>query len=414
LKAVREHVSARRVLITGVGARTAYEGGAAGLFKGLVGGLTGLGVARSFDTLPLDVAYVGEVTDNIEQGLRGDRKSALALSAAIEALEMAGLIDQGALVGGIWLGTGLSSVTPEELIEDVFPNIVDGELVRDLINNDVANNRLAPLVHLPELTCEMIAERIGCLGGCYTSFSACAAGAQAIAEAFRAVRRGDVDVAVCGGHDSMVHPLGMLSFAQLGALSSGCSRPFDSRRDGFVLGEGAGVLVIESEASAAKRGVTPIAEIVGAGGSIDAFQPTAPHPEGAGATAAMKRALDDAGVVASDVDHINAHGTGTPVGDRAEAQAIAGLFGSEVGVSSIKGAVGHCIASAGAVEAVAMSLGIRDGYTFGTIGCEQPEDWPISIQLRAKQDYPSLVLSNSMGFGGQNCSLLFSSVHRGS
>ncbi len=406
-------MSANRVLITGVGARTAYDGGAEGLFAGLVGGKTGLGVASSFDTSPLNVSFVGEVTGKMEEGLRGDRKSDLALAATTEALDRAGLEGCGDLIGGIWLGTGLSSVTPEELREDVFPYIINGELARELIYKDVAQDKLAPLVHMPELTCEMIAEKIGCGGSCYTSFSACAAGAQAIAEAFRAVRRGDVDIAICGGHDAMIHPLGILSFVQLGALAAGYSMPFDRRRDGFVLGEGAGVLVLESEASAAARGVTPIAEIVGAGGSIDAFQPTAPHPKGAGATAAMRRALDDAGVLAADVDHINAHGTGTPVGDRAEAQAIGGLFGDKVGVSSIKGAIGHCIASAGAVEAVAMALAIKEGFTFGTIGCEQPEDWPISIQLRSKQDFPNLILSNSMGFGGQNCTLLFSSVHKG-
>jgi len=407
-------VSDRRVLITGVGARTAYDGGAEGLFKGLISGKTALAKANSFDTSPLDVSYVGEVSEQLNVGLRGDRKSALALSATNDALDSASLKGQGHLVGGLWLGTGLSSVTPEELREDVFPNIINGELVRDQIYRDVANDRLAPLVHLPELTSELIANKIGCTGINYTSFSACAAGAQAIAEAFRAVRRGDVDIAVCGGHDAMIHPLGMLSFVQLGALASGISMPFDKRRDGFVLGEGAGILVLESEKSAAARRVKPIAEIVGAGGSIDAFQPTAPHPEGAGATAAMMRALSDAGVDASEVNHVNAHGTGTPVGDKAEAKAIGGLFGDKVGVSSIKGAVGHCIASAGAVEAVAMALAIREGFTFGTIGCEQPEDWPISIQLRSKQDYPSLILSNSMGFGGQNCSLLFSSVRRGS
>jgi 3-oxoacyl-[acyl-carrier-protein] synthase II len=311
----------------------------------------------------------------------------------------------------VWLGTGLSSVLPEELEEDVIPYIRDGQVDRDALYQCIDSNRLAPNRHLPERALNALADAVSCEGIRYTSFSACAAGAQAIAEAFRAIRRGDVDTALCGGQDAMIHPLGVLSFSLLGALSPTRCRPFDKRRDGFSIGEGAALLLLEEEQYAQRRtGSKPIARLLGAGSSVDAYRPTAPHSEGRGAFLAMTRALRDAGLQPSDVDHVNAHGTGTPVGDAAECKAIAEVFGPGQSVSSIKGAVGHTIAAAGAVESIACALALSEGFVPGTLGCEEVEDWPVQIEKEPKERSCRAIVSNSMGFGGQNCSLVWGRV----
>jgi len=405
----RNGVSERKVVISAMAVRTAFSGGLAGLAEGLRSGVTGLKPATCFDGQAFGVPLVGEVKETIPelQGLEGDRKAHLLL-AALEDLKKS---DSFQRVDGCFLGTGLSSVIPAELEEDVIPYIEMGQIDRDALYRDIAVNRLAPNRHLPERAMDALADAVRCEGPRYTSFSACAAGAQAIAEAYRAVRRGEVSVALAGGQDAMIHPLGVLSFSLLGALSPTGCRPFDRRRDGFALGEGAALLVVEEEAHALARGAHPIARILGAGSSVDAYRPTAPHVEGRGAVLSMQRALKDAGIGPEAVGHVNAHGTGTPVGDAAEIKAVVEVFGEGQSVSSIKAAVGHCIAAAGAVEAVACSLALRDGFVPGTVGCEQPEDWPVQIeQVPREAPEVGVILSNSMGFGGQNCSLLLGRI----
>ena len=402
-------MSERKVVISAMAVRTAFSGGLAGLAEGLRSGVTGLKPATCFDGQAFGVPLVGEVKETIPelQGLEGDRKAHLLL-AALEDLKKS---DSFQRVDGCFLGTGLSSVIPAELEEDVIPYIEMGQIDRDALYRDIAVNRLAPNRHLPERAMDALADAVRCEGPRYTSFSACAAGAQAIAEAYRAVRRGEVSVALAGGQDAMIHPLGVLSFSLLGALSPTGCRPFDRRRDGFALGEGAALLVVEEEAHALARGAHPIARILGAGSSVDAYRPTAPHVEGRGAVLSMQRALKDAGIGPEAVGHVNAHGTGTPVGDAAEIKAVVEVFGEGQSVSSIKAAVGHCIAAAGAVEAVACSLALRDGFVPGTVGCEQPEDWPVQIeQVPREAPEVGVILSNSMGFGGQNCSLLLGRI----
>ncbi len=394
------------MVVTGVGSICAYGRGLEALAQGLRGHRTGLGPLTAFDPGGLPIACAAQVNVPLEghPDLRDDRKGQLALAAARDALKSAGLEEaQGA---GVWLGTGLSSVTPGELEEDVFPHLSDRGLDREAVLGDLARDRAAPWRHLPERVTEWVAEESGAQGPRYTSFSACAAGAQAIAEAWRAVRRGEVEVALCGGHDSMIHPLGVLSFVVLGALSSGECRPFDVGRDGFVIGEGAAVLVLETARRAQARGARPLARILGAGTSVDAYQPTAPHPEGRGAILAMERALADASMAPEDVDHVNAHGTGTPLGDGIEAHAVSQVLGSEVPVSSIKGGLGHCIAAAGAVEAAACVAALEGGWTPGTLGLKSLEDLPITVQEEPRDDAPRVILSNSFGFGGQNCALI--------
>jgi len=384
------------VVVTGVGVVTAFGRGLEVLCEGLSQGRSALAPLAGFGGLPVGAAAAVEGVDDVE-GYEDDRKAALALVAARQASE--GIDVEGA---GVWLGTGLSSVTPRELAEDAFPHLVDGALDRDAIHSDVARGRVAPNRHLPERTTALVASQLGCRGPQQTSFSACAAGALAIANAARAIRRGEVDVAVCGGHDAMIHPLGVLSFIVLGALSPERCRPFDRSRDGFSIGEGAAILVLERGDRVPEERV--LARVLGAGSSVDSHNVTAPHPEGAGAALSMERALRDAGL--STVDHVNAHGTGTPLGDAVEAKAIARVLGPRVPVSSIKGAIGHCIAAAGAVEAAACIGALAGGWTPGTAGCERADGLGVSVQLEPAGPART-ILSNSFGFGGQNCSLIF-------
>ncbi|MFN7147443.1 MAG: beta-ketoacyl-[acyl-carrier-protein] synthase family protein, partial [Myxococcota bacterium] len=221
-----------------------------------------------------------------------------------------------------------------------------------------------------------------------------------------AVARDEVEVAFAGGHDAMIHPIGLLSFVVLGALSTTVSRPFDRRRDGFLIGEGAAVLRLEAADDARARGAPILARWLGAGTSVDAHNTTAPHPEGHGAALAMARALRDAGLTAADIDYVNAHGTGTPVGDRAEALAVRRVLG-DVPVSSFKGAVGHTVAAAGAVELALCLAAFRDGVLPGTVGLEEPDpECPANVLVKHVAKRPRAILSNSFGFGGQNCALV--------
>ena len=401
-------MSEHQVVLTAVGLRSAFPGGVEGLTRGLRTGQSGLHRPTSIDGEAFGIALAGEVRDpvNPRPGLEGDRKAWLLLEAFEELRSTTKL----PVVGGCWLGTGLSSVIPEELEEDVVPYIAGDAIDRAALYRSVSSQRLAPRRHLPEQALNALADQAGVVGQRYTSFSACAAGAQAIAEAFRAIRRGEVERALCGGQDAMIHPLGVLSFSLLGALSGDRCRPFDQRRDGFSIGEGAALLLLESESAARARGATPIARLLGAGSSVDAYRPTAPHSEGRGAVLSMRRALKDAGLDPAAIDHVNAHGTGTPVGDAAEARAIAEVFGPGQSVSSIKGAVGHTIAAAGAVEAIACAVALQGGFVPGTSGCEQVEDWPVQVELTPRFCSPRFMVSNSMGFGGQNCSLVWGRI----
>ncbi len=353
------------------------------------------------DAAALGIPRVARVHDLLEDAeFPDDRKGSLA-SACLAEL---GRPPAGARVG-VYLGTGLSSLTPAELEVDLYPHLRDGRFDRDAIARDLAPDRPAPRRHQPERVTEVLGRRWGAIAT-QTSFSACAAAAQSIAAAAREVAAGRVDVALAGGHDSMLHPLGYLSFVVLGALSTTENRPFDRRRDGFMIGEGAALLQLEREADARARGAQVLARFLGAGSSVDAWNVTAPHPEGRGAALAMRRALRDAGLGPGDVDYVNAHGTGTPVGDVAEARAIAEVLGP-VPTSSFKGAFGHCIAAAGAVEVAWCIRGFAAGRTWGTVGCEEPDpDVRCEVLVHDRPSAPRVVLSNSFGFGGQNCALL--------
>ena len=337
-----------------------------------------------------------------------DRKSLLGLFAAEQAMNDA-QNPKGPY--SIFMGTGLSSITPAQLEEDLYPFVKEGSFDREAMARDLHRKTAAPARHDPHRFVRFLKQKYNATGPCGTNFSACAAASQAIAEGMRVLRRGDAKVAIVGGHDSMAHPMGMLSFVVLGALSPTRCRPFDVRRDGFMLGEGSAVLILERAEDAQKRGVTPYARLCGAGSSIDAWNVTAPHPKGAGAERSMLNALRDAGLHHTDIDYINAHGTGTPLGDIAESSAISRVFGSQTPVSSIKGALGHCIAAAGAIEAVVCIAALQKQFAPGTFGLEEEENFEINVVKSAQLISISYTLSNSFGFGGQNSSLIFGAIN---
>jgi len=395
--------------ITAVGVVTAFGHGLAVLTDAILEGRTAGAPPVSFDPGHLNIRALAELREPLDpvEGFVDDRKAHLLFAAARQVLDGCGLEKTPSARRGVFLGTGLSSVTPVELETDLYPHLREGAFDRSLLARHLETSSGSPHRHLPGRAAWHLARRFGAEGPVQTSFSACAASAQAIADASLAIRRGEVDCALAGGHDSMTHPLGVLSFVMLGTLSDDRCRPFDRRRNGFLLGEGAAILLLESPAHARARGARPLGRLLGSGTSVDAHAVTAPHPDGLGAFLAMQRALSDAGVPPHRVDQINAHGTGTLVGDRAEALAIARLFSQPVSVCSLKGAVGHTIAAAGAVELAASLGAMARGWMPGTAGCEEPDpECPVLVQREALGRTPGILLSNSFGFGGQNACLV--------
>jgi 3-oxoacyl-[acyl-carrier-protein] synthase II len=273
---------------------------------------------------------------------------------------------------------------------------------------------------LPGMLANMAAARIaikyGIRGYSSNIGTACSAGAQSIAEALRLIRGGEADVVVCGGTDAALHPTIVSAFSNARALArnwadpTAASRPFDRRRNGFVLGEGACVLVVERAGLADGRGAAGYADVIGWGATTDAHHPTTPRPDGAGAAAVMRRALADAGLAPSDVDYVNAHGTGTPLGDPAEAVAIRAVFGAPgPAVSSIKALTGHLLGASGAVEAAVTSLAVSRGVLPPTYNLDDPDP---ACELDHVRGQPRLgavhcALSNSFAFGGHNLTLAF-------
>jgi 3-oxoacyl-[acyl-carrier-protein] synthase II len=391
------------VWITSVGVVTGFGLGLEALNLGLRAGRSAATAPDEAQVARLDVPVVAAAPALPDPpGFEGDRKAGLLFAAASQLPPRLDTVPCG-----VFLGTGLSSVTVDELEGDLYPHLLDGRFDRASLARDLGSHAGAPRRHLPARAGRALAHRLGLRGPVLTSFSACSAGAQAIASAFRALRRGEIGRAIAGGQDAMLHPLGALSFLLLDTLCADRCRPFDARRDGFMMGEGAALLLLETPEVARRDGRRPLARILGAGTSIDAHAVTAPHPDGHGAFLTMRRALEDAGVDPARVDQVNAHGTGTPVGDRAEALAIARLLPDGTPVCSIKGAVGHTIAAAGAVELAATVGAMSAGFTPGTVHCEQPDPaCPVLVQRDPAEGAPGLVLSNSFGFGGQNASVV--------
>jgi 3-oxoacyl-[acyl-carrier-protein] synthase II len=394
----------RRVLITGVGAVTPLGVGAARLLERWAGGDCGIeeGVGRCDEYRPEEVLSKKELR-------RTDRFVQLATGACAEALEHAGWGDGLPLdperVGCI-IGTGIGGLGS---FEEEHTKVVEhrpGKISAFAVPLMMANAATAGL-----------AMRWGLGGPAFSTVSACAAGADALGTAARLIRAGDVDAMLAGGAEATLTPLATAAFAKMGATSeSGISRPFDRRRDGFVMGEGAAVLVLESEESVAARGATAIGELLGHGGSADAYHLTIPEPSGAAAAHAIERALADAGLAPADVDYVNAHGTSTPLNDRSETSALKAALGAErareVPVSSTKSAIGHLLGAAGAVEAVATLLALRERLVPPTVGWEERDEGldldyvPGSSRPLVTGNGRAVAISNSFGFGGHNSVLV--------
>jgi 3-oxoacyl-[acyl-carrier-protein] synthase II len=396
----------REVVITGLGAVTPLGVGARTLHERWTAGTSGLeggeGACSEFE--PTDVL-------SRKEARRADRFTQLAIAAAHEALHDAGWDDElpydPDLIGSV-VGTGIGGIGT---IEDNH-----GVLRED---GPRAVSPLAVPLMMGNAGAAAVSLRYGLQGPVFGVMSACAAGTHAIGTAARMIQHGDADAVVTGGSEAALTPLTRAAFASMSALSpTGNSRPFDARRDGFVLAEGAGVLVLEDGEKARARGAKILGTVRGYGATGDAHHLTAPDEEGKGGAKAIKMALRDAGLSPEDIAYVNAHGTGTPLNDRAETAALKLAFGDQAGqipVSSTKSATGHLLGAAGAIEAVATILALRDRIAPPTLHWEEPEDgldldYVPNTARPLDADRAPIGLSNSFGFGGHNATLILEAV----
>lgn len=408
--------------ITGIGLRTPLGVEFGAFCTALLSGRSGAAAIRAFDATHFPVKVACEVPDfsprwlpdPLRKALEGidDRKGELAVAAAVDAVaDRGGIPSEAALV----YASGLSSVSAQELAEDCLPFIDDGghfDYAR-FARGPVAKKPQAPWRHLVDRPIGLLSRHLMLDGPRACHFSACAAGTAAIGHAADLIRRGEAPVALVGGADSMVHPFGLIPFILLGATSTQtdpdrAGRPFDQDRDGFVMGEGGAFFVLEPLDAARAAGRHVYGLVLGHGTSCDAYNVTAPHPEGAGAQRAMRAALADAELDPDRVGYINAHGTGTPLNDVIEAAAIRRIFGGDgPAVSSSKAQLGHAIAAAGTVELLACLAAFARGRLPPNPHTDRP-DPRIDLDLVERDGRaatPAIILSNSFGFGGQNACL---------
>lgn len=404
----------RRVVITGVGCVSPLGLDVETTWRNLLDGKTGIGPIEGFDTADFSSRIAGQCRGfdplaYVEKRRlkEGDRFIHLALAASAMAIASAGFQpteEQRERVGTL-IGVGLFGIGLVETTLTTLNHKGPGKVSPYFMPAMLAN--LAP---------GQVSMKYGFKGPSYTHTSACASGAHAIADATRLIRMGEIDAAVAGGAEAAVTPLGLAGFCALRALSTRneeparASRPFEAERDGFVIAEGAGVLLLEERESALLRGAPILAEVLGAGASSDAYHLTKPAPDGEGAARAMRLALKDARVAPEAVDYVNAHGTSTGFGDMQECRAIRAAIGRPW-VSSTKSMTGHLLGAAGGLEAVICALALRDGQVPPTINLDNvdPEIAELGLDLvphAARERDLSVVLSNSFGFGGTNCALV--------
>jgi len=407
----------RRVVITGLGCVTALGESATGLFAALCDGKSGISPIESFDTSAYPVRFGGEIKDfdiskylDRREAKRMDRFTQFAMAAAIQAVNDSGLdfSKEDPYRIGVLVGTGIGGIKEIEeqhikLLEK-GPNKVSPFCVPRLMANAASGN---------------IAIYYGLRGPNFCISSACASGNHAIGEAFWNIASGRSDVMITGGSEAALTPIGLASFCAARSLSTrnddpeGASRPFDRDRDGFVLAEGAGVLVLEEYEHASKRGARIYAELMGYSATDDGYHITAPLPNGEGAAKAMELALQDAGINKDEVDYINAHGTGTELNDVAESNAIRSVFGDlayKIPVSSTKSCLGHMLGASAAVELVICVMAIQASVIPPTINLENPDERCDPkmdfVPQRARETSIGIALSNSFGFGGHNSCLI--------
>jgi 3-oxoacyl-[acyl-carrier-protein] synthase II len=409
----------RRVVVSGVGTVSPCGNDTASTWGALREGKSGITRISLFDPTPHATQIAGECTGfdpekyiEKKRVREGDRFIHLAIAASSLAVEDAGIADASEEVKertGTFIGVGICGLILIEQQCRVLFEKGPRRMTPYFIPGAIAN--LAP---------GNVSIRYGFKGPSYTTTSACSSGAHAIGEAFRWIQRGDLDVAVAGGSEAAVTGLGIGGFNAMRALSKRndapekASRPYDRDRDGFVMGEGCGVLILEEREMAVRRGARIYAELIGYGATADAYHLTQPAPEGEGAQRAMRAALKDAKIDPRDVDYLNAHGTSTDAGDITELVAIEAVFGPHAKngllVSSTKSMTGHLLGAAGGLEAVISVLALRDGVVPPTINLDNPDEQASGFDLvphTARQKKLRVAMSNSFGFGGTNVSLAF-------
>ena len=412
----------RRVVVTGLGLVTPLGCAVETVWARLIAGESGIGPITKFDPTDYQCRIAGEARE-FDVTRRVDHKTArqvdefiiFGIDAAGQALEDAGLTampEEDRLRAGTLIGSGIgglpgiereSIVLHEKGPRRVSPHFVHGRLI-NLIGGQVGI-------------------KYGLMGPNHAVVTACSTGAHAIGDAARLIALDDADVMVAGGSEGAICPLGIAGFAQARALSTGfndrptqASRPWDRDRDGFVMGEGAGMLVLEELGRAKARGAKIYGEVVGYGLTGDAWHVTAPHPHGSGAYRSMEMALRRAGLNPADIDYVNAHGTSTPMGDELEAGAVKRLFGDAVrtmAMSSTKSATGHLLGGAGAVESIFCLLAMRDGVVPPTLNLDHPSEGVEGLNLvplRAQERRVGAALNNSFGFGGTNATVVFKAI----
>jgi len=407
----------RRVVVTGIGVVSPLGNDLATTWDGLKNGRSGIGRITLLDPEPYPCQIAGEVKDfdpspffsNPKDARRADRYAHFGIAAAKMALEDSGM-DPAAVNGdriGVMVGSGIGGLSTVEREHTVLlergPSKVSPFVIPMMISNIASG---------------MISMEYGFGGPNMAIVTACATSNHSIGEAWRMIKFGDAEAFLCGGAEATILPMGLSGFSNMRALSTRneepqrASRPFDKGRDGFVMGEGAGVLMIEELEHAKARGAEIYAELVGYGSSGDAYHMTSPHPDGSGARRCMEMALHHAGLNPDQVDYVNAHGTSTPVGDVAETKAIKATFGDYAKngllVSSTKSMTGHLLGAAGGLEIAACIMAIKEGVVPPTINLEDPEegcdlDYVAKVAREVKV---ATALSNSFGFGGHNASLL--------
>ena len=406
----------RRVVVTGIGLVSPVGLTREETWGSLLAGESGIDRISSFDAEELETTIAGEVkgfdpTSYVgrKEARRMDRFVQFAVAATLEAMEQASLEvnDGNSERVAVIISSGIGGIIT--LSEQIG--------VMDSRGASRVSPFLVPMM-LPDMASGQVSMLVGAKGPNFATVSACSSGADAVGNAFELVRRGTAEIALTGGAEAAICPIGVAGFNACRALSKRndepgrASRPFDAGRDGFVLGEGAGVLVLESAESAADRGVEPIGEIVGYGSTADAHHITQPAPGGEGGARAMKAALEQAGLQPGDVDYVNAHGTSTPLNDKYETMAMKAVFHErayEVPISSTKSMTGHLLGAGGSLEAGITVLAIRDGALPPTINLEESDpDCDLDYTPnRARESAVKVAMSNSFGFGGHNASLVF-------
>ncbi|MGI8619625.1 MAG: beta-ketoacyl-ACP synthase II [Gemmatimonadaceae bacterium] len=406
----------RRVVVTGLGALTPVGNDVPAMWQALIAGKSGTAPITKFDASTFPVRFAAELKGfdpsqymERKEIKRADPYTQYAVSASKQAMKDAGL--EGGVNGydpdriGVILGSGTGGLKSFEEQHDVY--------------RERGPSKISPFfipMFITDIAAGIVSMQFNAKGPNYATVSACATAAHAIGDAFRTIQYGDADVMICGGSEAAVTPMAIAGFANMKALSERnespetASRPFDLTRDGFVMGEGAGVVILEELEHALKRGARIYAEVGGYGATGDAYHLTAPAPDGEGAQRAMKRALADAGLTPADVQYINAHGTSTPANDVNETRAINAVFGEHargINVSSTKSSTGHMLGAAGAVEFIISSLAVQEGIVPPTINYETPDpecDLNYTPNASVRRDVTAAI-SNSFGFGGHNVSL---------